>query len=341
MIKLKYYAIQGTFWMLMACLTSYLNVILTGRNVDIARVGVAIALANTFVAFLSPVFSNLSDKSNKSEQFYMTALSNLAVVSLVLSLFVKTNPLSILFIFIPSVVTLTLQPLLSSVGLLYEKTDRVNLSRARGIGALSYSICAFFLGIFSVKNSDMPIIFSLVLYTFFTILLISLPKYDAAIEVAPEDKQGKKLNPHLLFAMTGVIFLFMYYNIQHNFMLQIVESLGGDASHMGYSYSIAAASETVAMFLITFLLTKFSLDTLFIFSAFMFALKGILTLYSPNLLVLLGVQVTQFFGFGIFTPVSVYYFNEKFGYLGRANAQGFLISSIILGGVFDRFLVEC
>lgn len=343
-IKIKYTLTQSLFWMLMACLTSYLNVILTGRDINVAKIGIIAAIGNIIAAFLGPFISQACEKSmHRTEREYMLFLILVSIFALILSLIIR-SPITIVLvlILIPNIITLALQPLLNSLGMNYVQLVGLDFSRSRGIGALSYAICSLFLGRLSVNNSDMPIIFSIFIFGALFFVMLSQPTIEK--KTILQSPSGEYTNEtsftkfEVWASLFGVVMLFIFYQINHSYMLQIMQNLGGNSAHMGYAFSIAAFSETVVMFLIARILTKFPLVKVFKFSAAMFILKGILTYLSPSVEILLFIQFTQLFGFGIFTPSSVYLFNKKFPISMRIRAQGYLTSAIMIGGVFGSLI---
>lgn len=344
-LKLKYILTQSIFWMLMACLTSYINVILTGRGISVSNIGIIAAVGSVIAAFFGPFISQLCENSkSKTEREYMLIVILVSIISLILSLLFRSPIITVLIlILIPNVLVLSLQPLLNSLGMNYMQLDKnIDFSKARGIGAFSYAICSLILGKMSVGNSDMPIIFSIVLFALLFFIMLSQPHLEninslhTSSEAVESDIPFSK--KEATAAIIGVILLFVFYQINHSFMLQIMENLGGDSSHMGLAFSIAAFSETIAMFALPKVLGKYNLIKLFKFSAVMFIVKGILTYFAPTVGILLAVQLSQVVGFGIFTPVSVYLFSRKFPPSMRIRAQGYLTSSITLGGVFGLLI---
>lgn len=343
-IKLKYTLTQALFWMLMACLTSFLTLILTGRDVNVAKIGIIAAVGNVIAAFFGPYISQLCEKSNtKTEREYMMLLIFVSIVSLIASLMIRSPLKVVLFlILIPNIITLALQPLLNSLGMSYVKLYGVDFSKARGVGAFSYAVCSLVLGRLSKTNSDMPIIFAIVIFSLLFFVMYAQPHINKEVVAETPTQSFVEYVPfkkyEVVAALFGVVMLFIFYQINHSYMLQIMKNLGGDSSHMGYAFSIAAFSETVMMFLIARIMKKFNLVKLFKFSACMFIVKGVLTFFAPSVEILLLIQLTQIIGFGLFTPISVYLFNNKFPVEMRIRAQGYLTSAIMLGGVFGSLL---
>lgn len=345
-IKLLYTMTHSIFWMLMACLTSYLNVILTGRDINVAKIGMIAAIGSIIAAFLGPLISRLCEKSNNhTEREFLLLMILFSIVTLIFSLVIRKPILIVLImILIPNILVLSMQPLLNSLGMTYIQVANVDFSKARGIGAFSYAVCSLFLGRLSVKTADMPIIFAII---FFIVLffVMYLQPHISAEQIIETPSSNYLETENNVFSTTevfeillGVVCLFIFYQINHSYMLQIMENLGGNSAHMGYAFSIAAFSETFAMFSISKILKKINLLKIFKFSAFMFIVKGILTYFAPSVEILLFIQFTQLLGFGIFTPTSVYIFNKKFPLEMKIRAQSYLTSAITIGGVFGSLL---
>ena len=143
-----------------------------------------------------------------------------------------------------------------------------------------------------------------------------------------------------LFALlcVGVVVLYFQNNILNNFMLQILERVGGDAEDMGRIFSYMAAIEIPGLLFFEKLRKRFGCRRLIVFSAFAFFGK-ILAMYLAGSVAMVYVaQTFQLFCFSIFLSAMVAFTDEIMEKGEAVKGQALFIAATTVAGIFASVL---
>lgn len=111
----------------------------------------------------------------------------------------------------------------------------------------------------------------------------------------------------LLIAST---LLFACHNAINSYMINIVEQVGGDSSHMGKAVALAAIVEFPVMMVYIFMCKKIPSSFWIKLSCIFFTIKAIITLFATSMTGIYIGQFIQIAAFAIFLPATIYYTNE-------------------------------
>ncbi len=232
---------------------------------------------------------------------------------------------------------LVMQPLLNSLGYFYiARSVEINYGVSRGIGSITFAVTSFVLGILSEINKDLSMVMAAVLLGALILSLLAQKPISGNNVVTVFDGRAQKQkiqNSKFVIFLLAVGMLFTFYNVTNVYLLQIAKRIGGDAKTVGTAFAVAALFEFPIMFMFNRLKEKFKSRSMLIFSGIFFLLKGILTYIATSPSTLIAIQVTQLFGFALFTPCSVDFINDIMSDEKKITGQGFLASAITMGGV--------
>lgn len=335
--KIKYYITMGLYWSVIAACVSFLNVFLTGRGLGAGEIGIITAIGNGLAAVFQPIVSKVCSTSNKNERDFLVLISMLAMTLVIMAL-QKSVGLAMKIEVIASVaLVLVMQPLLNSLGYFYiERSVEINYGLSRGIGSITFAITSYFLGILSEINKDLSMVMAAVLLGALILSLLAQKPISGNNVVTVFDRRETRQkieNSKFIIFLVAVGMLFTFYNITNVYLLQIASRIGGDAKTVGTAFAIAAIFEFPIMFMFSRLKEKFQSRTMLIFSGIFFLIKGILTYIATSPTTLIAIQVTQLFGFALFTPCSVDFIQNIMSDDKKVTGQGFLASAITMGGV--------
>ena len=144
--------------------------------------------------------------------------------------------------------------------------------------------------------------------------------------------------PAFMLFMLATICFFFAHNMINDFMIQIIQSLGGTETHLGYSNFLQAILELPVMALIPFVLKKVSSNKLLIVSGVAFFIKILILLFAANLAMMFVSQSFQLFAYAVFIPAAAYYVSENMSELDQVKGQAYVTSAITLGGVFSNLI---
>lgn len=335
--KIKYYTTMGLYWSVIAACVSFLNVFLTGRGLGTAEIGFLTAVGNGLAAIFQPIVSKVCSRSNKNERDFLVLISMLAMTLVIMALERKAGLAMKIEIVAAIALVLVMQPLLNSLGYFYiARSVEINYGVSRGIGSITFAVTSFVLGILSEINKDLSMVMAAVLLGALILSLLAQKPISGNNVVTVFDGRAQKQkiqNSKFIIFLLAVGMLFTFYNVTNVYLLQIAKRIGGDAKTVGTAFAVAALFEFPIMFMFNRLKEKFKSRSMLIFSGIFFLLKGILTYIATSPSTLIAIQVTQLFGFALFTPCSVDFINDIMSDEKKLTGQGFLASAITMGGV--------
>ncbi len=335
--KIKYYTTMGLYWSVIAACVSFLNVFLTGRGLGTAEIGFLTAVGNGLAAIFQPIVSKVCSRSNKNERDFLVLISMLAMTLVIMALERKVGLAMKIEIVAAIALVLVMQPLLNSLGYFYiARSVEINYGVSRGIGSITFAVTSFVLGILSEINKDLSMVMAAVLLGALILSLLAQKPISGNNVVTVFDGRAQKQkiqNSKFVIFLLAVGMLFTFYNVTNVYLLQIAKRIGGDAKTVGTAFAVAALFEFPIMFMFNRLKEKFKSRSMLIFSGIFFLLKGILTYIATSPSILIAIQVTQLFGFALFTPCSVDFINDIMSDEKKITGQGFLASAITMGGV--------
>lgn len=328
-LDIKFSAMQFFFFASFGALMGYASVYLLSRGISASVIGVALASTSAIAFVCQPFMASFADKNKQIELRYIISAALILAIGLAVVLIMAPDAsmfLVCMFVAIGTVLS-TIMPLVNTLAFQFEKYGiAINFGVARGVGSAAYAIIAYVVGQLVEKFDAgvVPIVFIgfNLLLTFFVYTFV-LPKGVSKEVVVQETNQTteevkddlsffqfaaryKKLTTFVL----GTVFIFFAHTIINNYMILVIEPVGGTEAAMGTAVSLAAMLELPAMFFFDQLREKFSLNKLLKISAIMFVVKHTLTAIAPSMFVIYIAQATQMLAYAILCPASVYLVNE-------------------------------
>jgi len=123
------------------------------------------------------------------------------------------------------------------------------------------------------------------------------------------------------------------HNILNTYLLQIIQSLGGNSSQLGIALAIQAVVEVPVLFGFSKLLKRFRPRTLMLTAAIGFALKALMYALSSSVFMIYLIQVTQMISFALFASASVFYTSEAIAKEDQTTGQAYMTSMMAAGTV--------
>ena len=354
--SIKYCLLHGIYWMCFCLLFSFSSIYLLGKGFSNRQIGAILAIGGIIAVVCQSKVGELADRSDKiTLRHIIVILSSLSIIIAIFSLIFGNSIFAIRLFYIGMVVLLQIiMPLLNAVGMEFVNSGiPLNFGLARGIGSLSFSILALFIGSYlEGRNPNLIMIVGIALYTLLLLVALSfkIPKNiptnchnidkndeEFRISLENQNKSGQISKTAFGFLLFGIVLIFSSHIVINNFLFQITNWIGGTSSQMGIAMAICAFVELPTMYAYNFVSKKISTSSLIKLSALFFALKTLCTLLCKNMELLYLVQLMQIFGFAIFTPSSVYFVNSVSSDGSKARAQALLGGAITLGGVLGNY----
>ena len=340
LLNIKYGCIHGTYWMYYGVAGSFASAFLLARGYSNAEIGIILAVGNILAVFLQPLVADLADRSKKLSLVGVTQISTVLLMALTLILFVlkqQSAALWAVYMLIMAWMT-TLQPLFNSLAFKLEETGvHINFGACRSVGSLAYAVLCAFLGtLVEAKGVGvLPVSGEIVLLMLLVSLWVTKTQFDRMVgkktgkravpvlgecgQVTVADaEEAEEINLALfvkrnkLFVVLNlaVIGVFFSNSILNNFMLQVVEGVGGTSEDMGRIFSVMAFLEIPALFFFDKIKERFSCQLILKFAAICFTLKVLLIYLAESVTMIYVAHLLQTLSFGLFLPAMVSFIGE-------------------------------
>ena len=352
-----YYACLQCFYWASFCTIVYTQTFLLGRGFSNSQIGIGLAVSSLAIFAVSNFFGYAVDKWNRISAFTLITASVLAIVICAgILIGFKTNGLFAAILFF------TCNVACQAVNAMYTKLfvdanhngANINYARARRTGSVSYALIAIVFGWAIEKfGSDVIPVIGLILcliqyvFAYFSHRIIS--DFVVRDGRAEKKKTGKgypefiRANRRYAFLLLGIAIVLPAYGAMNNFMLSIVQSVGGDATTLGYISAYSAIIEILAMVYYGRKKNK-NISTLLRISLIFYPFKIFFTAIAPNIPLLFLAVSLQVVTYGLYTPAIIEYVNKVVPYEDSAKAQTLSASISCLGSfvvsMFSGYLFD-
>lgn len=247
-----------------------------------------------------------------------------------------------------------MMPFVNGAGFYYERCGvELNFGLARGMGSLFFSFIAFILGnVFDRFGGNSVIIASLVISTILFISIMLMP-YSCHTDIKlageayiPEMAHSgfMKRYPRFMGMMVAFLLLMIFHNSTNNYMLQIMQQVGGGSKEMSFALSLSGLVEVPAMLSFVWVKKKASSSTLLLISALAFVAKASGYLLAGAVIGVVLTQLLQSVSFALYTSASVYYAMEQMSGADMLRGQSMISSvstlGVVLGNVLGGFVIQ-
>ena len=341
--------LQGFYWITACIVYTFSERFLTAYGFPVARVGIITAAANVFSLLLQPFFAELADRKNGlSLKAGICLLISLAVLFAGFVLFGGNYPaITAVFFCSLSTVTLTVQPMINSVGFHYiDRGESLDYSLARGVASGVFAVFCYLAGYLADWNVD-SLLWAYILGSIgilITAFVFAPSRTERISETAAPVGTVElfRRSPYLLYFLPGMVLVFIPHNFINTYMLSIVGEIGCGTHEMSVAIALAAIVEIPAMCGFSLIRKRFRLDALLLFSALAFLIKHLLLLLP--LYLSLGIwsvyvsQCLQMFGYAVFIPASSFFMNERMEDADMVKGQMLLTEAITVSCILGQLL---
>ena len=361
LLNLEYSSVHATYWMIYGTLSSFASAFLLGRGCTNSEIGIVIAAASVFAVFVQPLLADLADRSVRFtlERIMEYAGAVIALFAFVV-LILPGHSFLLLAIYVMLITLHTaIQPFTNAMNFRLEECGaHINYGFCRSGGSLGYSFLMAVLGVLTVKFGTelIPKVSVLMAVLFIGSVALTMRTFrraeasgsgSSAQESDDEEidlKDFVRRNRWFIIMSIGIFLLFIHNQMLNNFMLQIVQNVGGNSADMGRILSVMAFLEIPAMLLFDRINRRFSLSFLIKFSVIAFTLKIGAVFLAGSVWQIFAAQFLQLVSFGLFLPAIVKYIGQIMSKGEAVKGQALyttmttasaVISSLISGFILD------
>jgi len=372
-LNIQYSCIHGGYWMYYGVVSSFASVFLLAKGFSNWNIGVTLAVANVLAVILQPVIADIADRAKKLSVIGISEILTVLMMAGTACLFVFSGSmaaLAVLFILLIAWHTV-LQPLFNSLTFMLEETGvHINFGIARSMGSLAYSALLAVLGTIVEKCGVMslPVTGEITLAMLLISLILTKRSYDkgkklakgtalamlkekadeGSTELCEEESinlvQFIKRNKIFFLVNVGVIGLYFSNSVLNNYMMQIVDVVGGTSEDMGRILSVMAFCEIPTMVCFDWLRKRFSCQLMMKVASVGFAVKIALCWLANSVTMIFIAQFVQLVSFALFLPAMVHFIDEIMSKGEAVKGQALfttmitvttVISSLVGGAILD------
>ena len=344
-LDLHYIAMQAGFWAMFAAICAYQAALLGERGFTSGQIGLLIAVRCLAGIFLQPALGGFADRHPHVPLRLIVSLS--LALSLVASLafqFIHMGMAGTVAVFVViGGFEVSAYPLMDAMAIQYINAGvPIRYSLGRGIGSLSYALLCIFLGLQAGRfGLESTLTTHAVLVAVEIALVATYPAFHGQLpqrEQSPEKPHSipylLRQNPSFTLMLVAIMLFLTGVLPLSNFLVNVVASHGGGSGELGVALFLMAAFELPTAFVFLRLYRRMGSAKLLVMSMVFGLGKALALLAAPSLVWVMLAQPLQMFGYGLFTPTSVYYVNESVPEVDRVRGQTLMmVASNGLGGV--------
>lgn len=335
LLNVEYSCIHGTYWMFYGVVSSFASVFLLAKGFSNWNIGVTLAVANVLAVILQPVVADVADRAKKLSVIGISEILTVMMMVVTVGMFAfRSSMIALSLVFILLIAWHTvLQPLFNSLTFILEETGvHINFGIARSMGSLAYAALVAVLGTIVEKYGVMslPVTGEIILVMLLISLVLTKRSYDkgkarvdakgtasvvAKAEEPVEEEsidlvQFIKRNKFFFLVNIGVIGLYFSNSVLNNYMMQIVDVVGGTSEDMGRILSVMAFCEIPTMVCFDWLRKKFTCQFMLKVASIGFAVKIALCWLANSVTMIFMAQFVQLISFALFLPAMVHFIDE-------------------------------
>ena len=374
LLNLEYAGIHSAYWMFYGVISSFASVFLLAKGFSNWHIGLVLAVANVLAVVMQPLVADIADRSRRLSVIGISKILTVMMMAATTCLFIMDGSmaaLSVIFVLLIAWHTI-LRPLFNSLTFILEETGvGINFGVARSMGSLTYAALVAVLGTVVEKYGVMtlPVTGEIILVMLLLSLIVTGRSYKKGMRLRDEgmkescgealtdidDDAGEseedvnlmmfiRRNKLFFIVNLGVIGLYFSNSVLNNYMMQIVDGVGGTSEDMGRILSVMAFCEIPALVCFDWLRKRFSCQGMIKVAAVGFTVKIAMCWLADSVTMILVAQFAQMVSFGLFVPAMVRFIDEIMSKGEAVKGQALfttmvtattVISSLLGGAILD------
>lgn len=347
-------ALMASYYIIQVCVLGYTVYYLSSNSYSTFEIGILLSVFGIIAAIVQPVLGHIADR-NKIIDFknILICLSLIAIALFICLLTFNKNKLSIGIIFgIVYVLTNIMSPFVNESCFYYINNGiNVNFGIVRGFGSLSFAALSYIVGFYTDIYGTKAVTFTGIIATivFFLVALL-IPRVESKNQDVRKQKNSFNASmndkshvniiakyPSFFLIVIATILAVCFQNADCGYLIEIIESLGGDASDYGNAIAIAAIVELPIMFSMTKIVKKIKVKKLIVIACGFYILRGLVFLI-PSMVAIYIAQVLQMFSYAIIISATVYLSDETMNEEDKNIGQTFIGMAVTIGLILGSFI---
>lgn len=345
--QIEYSAVQSLYWVGFCCINCFAASFLQNRGYSNTVLGLILALGNAGGFFIAPALASVIDRSKKITVFHcLYGLLLAEGITELLLIVIKGRCFALSADFVILLACgVAVSPLNTDLCFQMDRTGRaINFGAARGFGSLAYAIAAVLLGKLCASRSPDLVPYAGIAAVAIQLLILLVIRHTSSSEAEhianyPAEKGitlGEFLKKHRKFCVFcfGSGLVMFASAITSSYMINIAESVGGDAEVMGIVSSVTAVIEMPMMLLYTRFAEKVRCSNAIKIAVICFCVRLLSFALISSIAGLYLTCLTEIFSYALLIPALVDYTSRVIGYEDMAKGQAVSAAMLTLGTIF-------
>lgn len=344
----RYSLTQFTFWASATGAASFATTYLLKNGLSSGTVGILLAVAGILSCVAQPMIANLVDRSRTFRLPGIMAGASLAcAVCYGIQLFPGMSVAGRALCYMTGIfLSNCMIPLLNALCVSYEQAGySVNFGIARGIGSCASALSSLVLGNVLAQLGNQWMLLILVAFRLGNVIVLlgyaAISKPDTGSKSRGTRSKSRgfvRQYPWYCATLLGVLFLGMYHAMTENYMIAILERLGGNSSHVGTALFLSSMAGAGVIFCFRMVRSRLSDNWLLRIAAGSFLVKSICIFFAGNIPAIYGIQLLQMTSYAFLEPTLVYYAQSSVHRGDMVKGQAFSTAAYAFGCAGGNFL---
>ena len=345
-LTVRYSLSQFTYWAASTGAVSFATTYLLDKGLPSGIVGTLLALGGLLSCLTQPVLASMADKA---KGFMLTKLC--IILSLLCMACFSLQMISGLPLFAVGLLYMVgiwsadaMVPFLNAISVAYDGAGYpVNYCAARGIGGVASAAASLVLGIIIAKFGKVwMLLFLLVFRLISIVILLGYPRIQKPVVREARTQSCTVLQFFSRYrwyclSLLGILFLGMFHAMTENFMIAIMERLGGDSSHVGTALFISSMCASPVIFFFASVRKRIRDTNLLKIAAVSFLVKAVLFYFARSITAIYLLQFIQITSYAFLGPTQVFYANARVRESDMVKGQAFITAAYALGCAAGNF----
>ena len=345
-LTLRYSITHFTHWAAGTAAVSFATLYLMNRGVSAGMAGTLLALSGLLSCISQPFLAASADRAKK--MIIVNMLIGMTLVCCLCFMLQLIPGLPVMaagiFYMIGIWSSDAMVPILNALSVAYQEAGyEINYGMGRGVGAVASAVSALGVGFIIAKLGTVWMILFLLFFRAAGIFaLTGYPKIQKSSARKSAVQEKKENNSCTLLQFVGrykwycasllaVLFLGMFHAMTENYMIAIMEKLGGNSSNVGVAIFIASMVAFPVICSFSFLYKRMKVTVILKIAAVSFLAKSILFYFAGSVTTIYFIQLIQITSYAFLAPAQVYYANEKVNSSDMVKGQAFITAAYALG----------
>lgn len=340
-LTLRYSITHCTYWAAYASASFYAATYLLNRGLPSGYIGILLALAGLLSCLSQPILASFVDRAKgfilKKALILMTALCGSCFV-LLLTFDLPLTVAAVLYM-VGLWSSDAMIPLLNALSVAYNNAGYpVNYGAARGCGSAAAALSSLVIGHIIAKLGTAWMLLYIITMRVCCLLALAgfpdIPKSTAVRNAQQSSTSILYFFSHYRWycvSLLGIAFLGMFHAMIENYMIAIMEALGGNSSHVGTALFISSITGAPVIFCFSRIRSRIKDTNLIKIAAVSFLVKAVGFYLAGSITTIYLLQLLQMCTFAFLHPTQVYYAKAKVSATDMVKGQAFITAAYALG----------